>query len=65
MQKRKLGKNGLEVSAIGFGCMGLNFAYGQPMEKADAIALLREAYELGVTFFDRTARCADGRTTSQ
>jgi aryl-alcohol dehydrogenase-like predicted oxidoreductase len=52
MQKRKLGKSGLEVSAIGFGCMGLNFAYGQAMEKADAIALLRKAYELGVTFFD-------------
>ncbi len=52
MQKRKLGKSGLEVSAIGFGCMGLNFAYGQVMEKADAIALLRKAYDLGVTFFD-------------
>src|SRR5208283_5051786 len=52
MQKRKLGKSGLEVSAIGFGCMGLNFAYGQAMEKADAIALLRKSYELGVTFFD-------------
>jgi aryl-alcohol dehydrogenase-like predicted oxidoreductase len=52
MQKRKLGKSRLEVSAIGFGCMGLNFAYGQAMEKADAIALLRKAYELGVTFFD-------------
>ncbi len=52
MQKRKLGKSGLEVSAIGFGCMGLNFAYGQAMEKPDAIVLLRKAYELGVTFFD-------------
>ena len=52
MQKRKLGKSGLEVSAIGFGCMGLNFAYGEAMEKADAISLLRKAYELGVTFFD-------------
>src|SRR5271157_781634 len=52
MRKRKLGKSGLEVSAIGFGCMGLNFAYGQAMEKADAIALLRKAHELGVTFFD-------------
>ena len=52
MQKRKLGKGGLEVSAIGFGCMGLNFAYGPAMEKADAIALLRKAHELGVTFFD-------------
>jgi pyridoxine 4-dehydrogenase len=52
MQKRKLGKSGLEVSAIGLGCMGLSFAYGQPMEKADAIAFLRKAHELGVTFFD-------------
>ena len=52
MQTRKLGDGGLEVSAIGFGCMGLNFAYGQPMEKADAIAILRKAHELGVTFFD-------------
>ena len=52
MQKRKLGKSDLEVSAIGFGCMGLNFAYGHAMEKADAIALLRKAYEFGVTFFD-------------
>ncbi|MCC9625661.1 aldo/keto reductase [Thalassospira sp. MA62] len=52
MQKRFLGKSGLEVSAIGFGCMGLNFAYGHPMEKADAVSLLRKAHELGVTFFD-------------
>jgi aryl-alcohol dehydrogenase-like predicted oxidoreductase len=52
MQKRKLGKSGLQLSVIGFGCMGLNFAYGQAMEKADAIALLRKAHELGVTFFD-------------
>ncbi len=52
MQMRKLGTSGLEVSAIGFGCMGLNFAYGQAMKKADAIALLRKAHELGVTFFD-------------
>jgi aryl-alcohol dehydrogenase-like predicted oxidoreductase len=52
MLTRELGKSGLKVSAIGFGCMGLNFAYGQAMEKAEAIALLRKAYELGVTFFD-------------
>ena len=52
MLKRELGKSGLEVSAIGFGCMGLNFAYGQAMAKADAIALLRKAHDLGVTFFD-------------
>ena len=52
MEKRKLGKSVLEVSALGFGCMGLNFAYGQSMDKADAIALLRAAVENGVTFFD-------------
>jgi len=52
MQTRKLGKSGLEVSTIGFGCMGLDFAYGQAMEKPDAISLLRKAYELGITFFD-------------
>jgi aryl-alcohol dehydrogenase-like predicted oxidoreductase len=52
MQKRKLGKSGLEVSAIGFGCMGLNFAYGPGLEKQDAIALIRAAFAQGVTFFD-------------
>ena len=51
MQKRTLG-NGLEVSAIGLGCMGLSFAYGPAIEKAQAIALLRAAVERGVTFFD-------------
>src|SRR5208337_3136857 len=51
MQKRRLGRD-LEVSAIGFGCMGLNFGYGPPQEKSVAIALIREAYESGVTFFD-------------
>ncbi|MFY2559799.1 aldo/keto reductase [Corallococcus terminator] len=52
MQKRRLGKSNLEVSAIGFGCMGLNFAYGPAMARKDAIALLRAAVERGVTFFD-------------
>jgi pyridoxine 4-dehydrogenase len=52
MQKRKLGKSGLEVSAIGYGCMGLNFAYGPGLEKQDAIRLLQAAFERGVTFFD-------------
>jgi aryl-alcohol dehydrogenase-like predicted oxidoreductase len=52
LQKRKLGKSNLEVSAIGFGCMGLNFAYGQTMERKDAIELLRAAVDKGVTFFD-------------
>jgi aryl-alcohol dehydrogenase-like predicted oxidoreductase len=52
MQKRKLGKSDLEVSAIGFGCMGLSFAYGAPLEKPAAIAIIRQAFEGGVTFFD-------------
>jgi aryl-alcohol dehydrogenase-like predicted oxidoreductase len=52
MQKRKLGKGGLEVSAIGLGCMGLTFAYGPAMEKHAAIALIRAAVERGITFFD-------------
>ena len=52
MQKRTLGKSGLEVSALGFGCMGLSFGYGPPTEKEQAIKLLRTAFEDGVTFFD-------------
>jgi aryl-alcohol dehydrogenase-like predicted oxidoreductase len=52
MQKRKLGKNGLEVSAIGLGCMGLSFGYGPATDRQDAVKLIRAAYECGVTFFD-------------
>jgi len=52
MQKRKLGKSNLEVSAIGLGCMGLSFGYGPATEKEPAITLIRKAFELGVTFFD-------------
>lgn len=52
MQKRVLGKSGLEVSAIGFGCMGLNFSYGHSLGKEEAVALIRKAVDLGVTFFD-------------
>jgi aryl-alcohol dehydrogenase-like predicted oxidoreductase len=52
MQKRELGKNGLEVSAIGLGCMGLSFGYGPATEKEQAITLIRSAFERGVTFFD-------------
>jgi aryl-alcohol dehydrogenase-like predicted oxidoreductase len=52
MQKRTLGNSGLEVSAIGYGCMGLSFAYGPATDKQEAIALIRSAYERGVTFFD-------------
>src|SRR6516225_252751 len=52
MQKRKLGNSNLEVSAIGLGCMGMSFGYGPPMDKQEAIALIRAAVERGVTFFD-------------
>jgi aryl-alcohol dehydrogenase-like predicted oxidoreductase len=52
MQKRKLGKSGLEVSAIGLGCMGMSFGYGPPKDKQEMISLLRAAVERGVTFFD-------------
>jgi len=52
MQKRKLGQGGLEVSAIGYGCMGISQSYGLPMERADGIRLIRDAFDRGVTFFD-------------
>ena len=52
MRKRRLGRSDLEVSAIGFGCMGLTVSYGPALEKQNAIALLRNAFESGVTFFD-------------
>src|SRR5579863_2358715 len=52
MQKRKLGKSNLEVSALGLGCMGLSFGLGPAVDKKDGIALIRAAVEQGVTFFD-------------
>ena len=52
MQKRKLGKSGLEVSALGLGCMGMSFGYGPPADKQEMISLIRSAVERGVTFFD-------------
>ena len=52
MEKRTLGKSGLEVSALGFGCMGLSFGFGPATEKQEAIKVIRAAYEGGVTFFD-------------
>lgn len=52
MQKRQLGSRGLEVSALGFGCMGLSHGYGPATDKADAISLIRAAADRGVTFFD-------------
>ena len=52
MQKRKLGKSNLEVSAIGLGCMGMSFSYGPPKDRQEMMSLLRAAVERGVTFFD-------------
>lgn len=52
MQKRKLGKSNLEVSALGLGCMGMSFGYGPAADKKEMISLIRKAVELGVTFFD-------------
>src|SRR5579863_147891 len=52
MQKRKLGKSNLEVSALGLGCMGMSFSYGPPKDKPEMIALIRTAVERGITFFD-------------
>jgi len=52
MLKRTLGKSGLEVSALGLGCMGMSFGYGPPADKQEMISLIRAAVERGVTFFD-------------
>src|SRR6187455_2912261 len=52
MQKRMLGKGGLEVSALGLGCMGMSFSYGPPKDKQEMTALLHAAVERGITFFD-------------
>src|SRR6201982_2028473 len=52
METRKLGKSGLEVSALGLGCMGLSFGYGPAVDKREGIKLIRAAVERGVTFFD-------------
>ena len=52
MQKRRLGKSNLEVSAIGLGCMGMSFSYGPPKDKREMLSLIRNAVERGVTFFD-------------
>ncbi len=52
MKTRILGRSGLEVSALGLGCMGMSWAYGQPGDHAEMIKLIRDGVDLGVTFFD-------------
>src|SRR3984957_16991674 len=52
MEKRKLGKGKLEVSALGLGCMGMSFSYGPPKDKQEMITLIRTAVQRGITFFD-------------
>jgi aryl-alcohol dehydrogenase-like predicted oxidoreductase len=52
MQKRRLGKSNLEVSAIGLGCMGMSSGFGPPSDNTEMIGVIRKAVEMGVTFFD-------------
>src|SRR5262245_42231767 len=52
MKKRSLGRGGLEVSAVGLGCMGMSFGYGPAADRQEMIALIRSAFDSGVTFFD-------------
>ena len=52
MQKRKLGKSNLEISALGLGCMGMSYGYGPAADKKEMIKLVRAAFERGITFFD-------------
>lgn len=60
MQKRKLGASGLEVSALGLGCMGLSYGYGPAQERQKAISMIRQAFENGVTFFDTAEAYGQG-----
>ena len=60
MQTRKLGNSGLEVSALGLGCMGLTFGYGPAAKESDAIVLIQKAYDLGVDFFDTAEAYSQG-----
>jgi aryl-alcohol dehydrogenase-like predicted oxidoreductase len=60
MEKRILGNNGLEVSALGLGCMGLTFGYGPATDEKEAIDLIRNAYDLGITFFDTAEAYSQG-----
>jgi aryl-alcohol dehydrogenase-like predicted oxidoreductase len=56
MRKRTLGSDGLEVSALGFGCMGISFGYGQPASREEGVAIIRAAVDHGITFFDTAER---------
>ncbi|PHY17659.1 aldo/keto reductase [Caulobacter sp. BP25] len=60
MDKRQLGRTGLEVSAIGLGCMGLSYGYGPPTDHAEAVKLIRSAFDQGVTFFDTAEAYSQG-----
>jgi len=60
MEKRRLGNSGLEVSALGLGCMGLTFGYGPATDEASGITLIQQAYELGITFFDTAEAYSQG-----
>ena len=60
MKTRKLGNNGLEVSALGLGCMGLTFGYGPATNEKDAVYLIQKAYDLGITFFDTAEAYSQG-----
>ena len=61
MQKRRLGTSGLEVSALGFGCMGISSGYGPATSRADGVAVIRAAADGGVTFFDTAEGTARSR----
>jgi aryl-alcohol dehydrogenase-like predicted oxidoreductase len=64
MQKRKLGKSNLEVSAVGLGCMGMSYGYGPAADKQEMISLLATAVERGITFFDTAQATVRSRTKS-
>lgn len=56
MRKIKLGNTNIEISPVGLGCMGFTHAYGEPMKKEEAVRIIRQAYDLGYTFFDTAQR---------
>ncbi|MET0571153.1 MAG: aldo/keto reductase, partial [Pedobacter agri] len=60
MEKRILGNQGLAVSALGLGCMGLTFGYGPATDETEAVSLIRNAFDLGITFFDTAEAYSQG-----